>query len=135
LVEAARLAETACLDEATCGRDLLSLGEPLKMSDNQPALLTPIGRSTKAAITAITVRQPGTTRPEGANFLTDDGNPRFPRMILRSRFVAEGNITGILIQELLKNKPPNQIKLPIRSRRTEQELFDSGRAYRCLTSS
>ena len=79
LVEVARFEEATCFDEATCGRDLLSLGVPSKMSDNRPALLTPIGRSTNAAIAAMTVRQRGTTRPEGAIFLPDDGNPYFPQ--------------------------------------------------------
>jgi hypothetical protein len=50
--EAARLAEVACFDEATCAGDLLCFDEPLY--DNQPASLTSIGRSTNAAIAAMT---------------------------------------------------------------------------------
>src|SRR5262249_53921103 len=69
--EAARLAEVACFDEATCAGDLLCFDE---------ASLTSIGRSTNAAIAAMTGRQRGTPRPKGANFLPDDGNPCFPRM-------------------------------------------------------
>jgi hypothetical protein len=73
------------------------------MSDSQPASLTSIGRSTNAAITAMTVRRRGTPRPEGANCLPDVGNPAFPRMIFRSRFMAhKATLTGILNQELLK---------------------------------
>jgi hypothetical protein len=87
LVEVARLAVAACFDEAarfdkaTCEEDLLCLGEPLKMSDNQPALLAPIGRSTNAAIAAMTMRQREAPRPEDAKFLTDDGNPCFPQNV------------------------------------------------------
>ena len=67
--EAARLAEVACFGEATCVGDLPCFDEPLKMSDSQPASLTSIGRSTNAAITAMTVRRRGQTpRPEPCEF-------------------------------------------------------------------
>jgi hypothetical protein len=69
------LAELACLGEATRASDLLCFDGPLKLSDSQPALLTSIGRSTNAAITARAVRRRGTPKPERANFLPDDGNP------------------------------------------------------------
>jgi hypothetical protein len=78
--EAARFAKVAGLREATCIGDFLCFDEPLKMSDSQPASLTSIGRSTNAAITAMTVRRRGTPKPDPANFLPDDGNLCFPQI-------------------------------------------------------
>jgi hypothetical protein len=79
LGEAARLAKVPGLREVACLGDLPCFDELLKISDSQAASLTSIGRSTNAAITAMTVRRRGTPRPEGANFLPDDGNPCFPQ--------------------------------------------------------
>ncbi|WP_334368232.1 hypothetical protein [Bradyrhizobium sp. AZCC 1578] len=52
----AGLREVTCFDGLPCFGDLACFDEPLKMSDSQPASLTSIGRSTIAAITAMTMR-------------------------------------------------------------------------------
>jgi hypothetical protein len=79
LVEAACFDEAMCFDETTCAGGLPCFGEPLKMSDSQPASLASIGRSTNAAVTAMTVQRRGTPRPEAANLPPDDGIPGFPQ--------------------------------------------------------
>jgi hypothetical protein len=78
LGDAAGLAKVAGFGEATRFDDLPCFDGLLKTSDSQPASLTPIGRSTNAAIAAMMVRRQGQTqKPEPANFLPDDSNP-FP---------------------------------------------------------
>jgi hypothetical protein len=55
---------------------LADFEEPFRTSDSQPASLVPIGSSTNAATTAMTVRrwrQP--PMPDRANFLPDGSNP------------------------------------------------------------
>jgi hypothetical protein len=54
----------------------------LKISVSQPASLASIGKSTKAAIAATTVRRRGQpAKPAFVNFLPDDGNAYLPRAI------------------------------------------------------
>jgi hypothetical protein len=78
LAEATCFGEAACLGEARCAGDLRGFGEPLKTSDNQPASLTSIGRSTDAAIMAMTIRRGQTQKPDPANCLPDESNFYFP---------------------------------------------------------
>jgi hypothetical protein len=78
----------------------------LKISDSQPALLTSIGRSANAAITAMMVRGQ-TPKSAPANFLPDDSNPYHPpRVIFCSRFTTawrhKTTLTGITNHALLE---------------------------------
>jgi hypothetical protein len=84
---------------------LLCFDELLKTSDSQPASLTSIGSSSKAAIAAMMVRRGQTPKPAPANFLPDDSNPRSPRAIFRSRFMPawpKTTSTEIMNRELLE---------------------------------
>ena len=58
---AARFATVARFGEAACFDDLAGFGEPLNISDSQPASLASIGRSSIAAIAAMMVRRRGQT--------------------------------------------------------------------------
>jgi hypothetical protein len=78
LGDAAGLAKVAGFGEATRFGDLACFDELLKTSDSQPASLTSIGRSSKAAIAAMMVPRRGQAPTyDPANFLPDGGNPCF----------------------------------------------------------
>jgi hypothetical protein len=104
--EAAGLAGVAGFAEVTCFGDFSCFDEFLKTSENQPASLTSIGRSTNAAIAAMMVRRRGRTpKPDPAKFLPDDSNPYFPQECFCSRFMTAWRpktpLTGIVNHALL----------------------------------